>query len=90
MSSAAVTGSTGLDPATQRVIEEQRARRLSRLARRERLSLLVSAGLFLAVATVMAVAIPTDRTPGALATALLVAVYALAFRLDSEIGEVPH
>jgi HD-GYP domain-containing protein (c-di-GMP phosphodiesterase class II) len=86
MSSAAVTGSTGLDPATQRVIEEQRARRLSRLARRERLSLLVSAGLFLAVATVMAVAIPTDRTPGALATALLVAVYALAFRLDFEIG----
>jgi HD-GYP domain-containing protein (c-di-GMP phosphodiesterase class II) len=86
MSTAAVTSSAGLDPSAQRVIEEQRARRLSRLARRERVSLLVSAGAFLATATVMAVALPTERAPGAVATLLLIAVYALAFRLDFEIG----
>jgi HD-GYP domain-containing protein (c-di-GMP phosphodiesterase class II) len=86
MSTAVVTGSAGLDPAAQRVIEEQRARRLSRLAQRERVSLLVSAGAFLAAAIAMAAAMPTQRAPGMLATTLLIAVYALAFRLDFEIG----
>jgi HD-GYP domain-containing protein (c-di-GMP phosphodiesterase class II) len=86
MSTAAVQGSAGLDPAAQRVIEEQRARRLSRLAQRERLSLLVSAGAFLACAVLMAGLVPTDRSPGMLVTLLLIGVYALAFRLDFEIG----
>jgi HD-GYP domain-containing protein (c-di-GMP phosphodiesterase class II) len=86
MSTAAVSGSAGLDPAAQRVIEEQRARRLSRLAQRERLSLLVSAGAFLGCAVLMAGAVPTDRSPGPVVTLLLIAIYALAFRLDFEIG----
>jgi HD-GYP domain-containing protein (c-di-GMP phosphodiesterase class II) len=86
MSTAAVTGSAGLDPAAQRVIEEQRARRLSRIARRERRSIFVSAGAFVATAALMAVVLPTDRSPGVLATLLLIGVYALAFRLDFEIG----
>jgi len=86
MSTAAVTGAGGLDPSAQRVIEEQRARRLSRLARRERYSLLASAGAFVACASVMAVAVPTHRMPGAIATLVLIGVYALAFRLDFEIG----
>jgi HD-GYP domain-containing protein (c-di-GMP phosphodiesterase class II) len=86
MSTAAVTGSAGLDPAAQRVIEEQRARRMNRVARRERLSLLVSAGAFLACAILMAGLVPTDRSPGVIATLLLVGVYALAFHLDFEIG----
>jgi HD-GYP domain-containing protein (c-di-GMP phosphodiesterase class II) len=86
MSTAAVSGSAGLDPAAQRVIEEQRARRLSRLAHRERLSLLVSAGAFLACAVLMAGVVPTDRSPGAVVTLLLIAIYGLAFRLDFEIG----
>jgi HD-GYP domain-containing protein (c-di-GMP phosphodiesterase class II) len=83
---AATTGRATLDPADQRVVEERRARRLNRLARRERLSLLVSAGAFLACAVLMAGLIPTARSPGAVATLLLVCVYALAFRLDFEIG----
>jgi HD-GYP domain-containing protein (c-di-GMP phosphodiesterase class II) len=83
---AATTGSATLDPADQRVVEERRARRLHRLARRERISLLVSAGAFLVCALLMAGLIPTDRSPGAVATLLLVCVYALAFRLDFEIG----
>jgi hypothetical protein len=83
MSTAALTGS---DPAAQRVIEEQRARRMNRVARRERLSLLVSAGAFLACAILMAGLVPTERSPGVIATLLLIGVYALAFHLDFEIG----
>jgi hypothetical protein len=84
MSSAA--GTATLDPRAQRVIEERRARRLSRLAARERRSLLLSVGLFLAVALAMASRIPSERSPESLTILLLVAVYALAFRLDFEIG----
>jgi HD-GYP domain-containing protein (c-di-GMP phosphodiesterase class II) len=75
-----------LDPAQQRVIEEQRARRLSRVAKRERVSIFVSAGAFLATAAALAAFMPTDRSPGIVAGLLLVAVYALAFELDFEIG----
>ena len=82
MSTAAGT----LDPHSQRVIEERRARRLSRLASRERRTLLVSVGAFVATAVAMVDAIPSDRAPGVATTLLLVAVYALAFRLDFEIG----
>jgi putative nucleotidyltransferase with HDIG domain len=77
---------TALDPRSQRVIEERRARRLSRLAARERGTLFVSVGAFLAIAIVMVDAIPSDRSPGAFATALFIVLYALAFRLDFEIG----
>ena len=83
MSSAAAPS---LDPAQQRVIEEQRARRLSRVAKRERVSIFVSAGAFLAAAVSMAAFMPSDRSPGIVAGLLLVAVYALAFELDFEIG----
>jgi HD-GYP domain-containing protein (c-di-GMP phosphodiesterase class II) len=86
MSTAAVHGSAGLDPAAQRVIEEQRARRLNRIARRERLSLLISAGAFLLCAVAMAGLVPTDRSPGAVATLVLICAYALAFRLHFEIA----
>ena len=75
-----------LDPAQQRVIEEQRARRMNRVAKRERWSIFVSAGAFLVAAIGLAVALPTDRSPGVIAFLLLVAAYALAFELDFEIG----
>jgi len=77
---------TALDPRSQRVIEERRARRLSRLAARERGTLFVSVGAFLTIAIVMVHAIPSDRSPGAFASALFIVLYALAFRLDFEIG----
>jgi HD-GYP domain-containing protein (c-di-GMP phosphodiesterase class II) len=83
MSTAA--GTATLDPRSQRTIEEQRARRLSRLAVRERRSLFVSVGAFLAAALAMSEALPTERSPGALTTLLLIAAYALAFRLHFEI-----
>jgi HD-GYP domain-containing protein (c-di-GMP phosphodiesterase class II) len=86
MSTAVAGGSSGLDPTTERIIEERRARRLSRLAVRDRRSLIVSVVSFLAIAVVMVEVMPSERSPGAFATLLLIAVYALAFRLDFEIA----
>jgi putative nucleotidyltransferase with HDIG domain len=84
--SSAAAGHESLDPHAQRVIEEQRARRLRRLADREWRSLVVSSALFLLVAGAMAFTIPSERSPGLLAAVLLVTAYAVAFRLDFEIG----
>ena len=87
MSTAAgTTHSVALDPEAQRVIEERRARRLDRLARRDRATLIVSVGLFLAVAGALAVLIPSERDPSVFTVALLIGAYALAFRLDFEIS----
>jgi putative nucleotidyltransferase with HDIG domain len=68
------------------VIEEQRVRRLARLAANERLSLAVSNVLFFAAALALFAVVPSGRSPSALAVVLLVAAYAVAFRLDFEIG----
>ena len=75
-----------LDPDAQRVIEERRARRLSRLAVRDRITLLVSLGLFVTVAGAMALLLPSHRSPSAATVALLIAAYAVAFHLDFEVG----
>jgi putative nucleotidyltransferase with HDIG domain len=68
------------------VIEEQRVRRLARLAANERLSLAVSNVLFVAAALALFAVVQSGRSPSALAVVLLVAAYAVAFRLDFEIG----
>jgi HD-GYP domain-containing protein (c-di-GMP phosphodiesterase class II) len=88
MSTAASTpaGSILLDPEEQRVIEEQRARRLHGLARREFWSFAVFAGGFLAAAVLLAVLVPSQRDPSLVAVLVLIAAYAAAFRLDFEIG----
>jgi HD-GYP domain-containing protein (c-di-GMP phosphodiesterase class II) len=84
---ASTTPRSGLlDPDEQRVIEEQRARRLHRLARRELLAVAVFAGGFLVAAVLLAVLLPSDRAPGVPAVLLLVGAYAAAFRLDFEVG----
>jgi HD-GYP domain-containing protein (c-di-GMP phosphodiesterase class II) len=75
-----------LDPEEQRVIEERRARRLHRLARRELYSFVVFAGGFLATALSLALKLPSDRSPDVAAVLVLVVAYAAAFRLDFEIG----
>ena len=88
MSTAATTvpASVELDPEAQRVIEEQRARRLRGLAARERWSLTVSAGGFLAAAAVLAVLLPSNRSPGVSTALLLVAVYAVSVSFQFEIA----
>ena len=68
------------------VIEEQRVRRLARLAANERLSLAVSNALFIATALALFVLLPSERSPSTLSVLLLVTAYAVAFRLDFEIG----
>jgi len=75
-----------LDPDEQRVIEEQRARRLHSLAHREVWSFGLFAGGFLAVAVLMAAVLPSHRSPGIAAVLVLIAAYAASFRLDFEIG----
>src|SRR5689334_274285 len=87
MSTAATTTpSLLLDPDEQRVIEERRARRLQRLAVRERVSFFLFTGGFLAAAALSAAFLPSTRSPGPVAIALLVLAYAAAFRLDFEVG----
>ena len=82
----ATPSSVLLDPDEQRVIEEQRARRLHRLARRELTSVVVFSGGFLAAALALAFLVPSHRHPGWVAGLLLVVAYGAAFRLDFEIG----
>jgi HD-GYP domain-containing protein (c-di-GMP phosphodiesterase class II) len=88
MSSAAPTTprSVLLDPEEQRVIEERRARRLHRLARRELFSFAVFAGGFVAAALLLVLLVPSHRHPSIPAVLILIAAYAAAFRLDFEIG----
>jgi len=89
MSTAATTTparSVLLDPEEQRVIEERRARRLHRLARRELYSFVVFAGGFAVTALALALALPSERSPGVAAVLVLIGAYAAAFRLDFEIG----
>jgi HD-GYP domain-containing protein (c-di-GMP phosphodiesterase class II) len=88
MSTAATTTprSVLLDPDEQRVIEERRARRLQRLARRELWSFVVFGGGFVAAAVLLALLVPSHRSPTIGAVAVLVLAYAAAFRLDFEIG----
>ena len=88
MSSAATTtaAALGFDPDEQRVIEERRARRLQRLARRELVSIGVLAGGFLVAAVSTALLLPSDRSPALPAVVVLILAYAAAFRLDFEIG----
>lgn len=68
------------------MIEEQRARRLHSLARRELWSLCAFTAAFLASATALALLVPSARHPGPADVALLVLAYAVAFRLDFEIS----
>ena len=80
------TAASILDPDAQRVIEEQRARRLRRLATRDRATLAVSIVAFFGTAGSLAAFLPSHRSPSAATVALLIAAYALAFRLDFEVG----
>ncbi|HXZ57400.1 MAG TPA: HD-GYP domain-containing protein [Gaiellaceae bacterium] len=75
-----------LDPDEQRVIEESRARRLQRLARRELWSLVAFTAAFVACATALALYLPSQRAPGVPTVLILIAAYATAFRLDFEIA----
>ena len=74
------------DPQEEQLVEESRRREASPLSRRERRTYVALAVLFLAVAVPLAVLAPTDRHPSLLVTALLVVSFAVATRLDFEVG----
>jgi putative nucleotidyltransferase with HDIG domain len=76
-----------LDPDAQGAIGEQRARRPRALTQREWVSAVVLGGGFLVAAFATAILMPaSDRELSFGLTALLVAGYALAYRLDFEVG----
>ena len=89
MSSTAATPSPAsvlLDPEEQQVIEEQRARRLHRLARRELWSFVVFGAGFVATAAILPTVLNSARSPGIATALLLVCAYAVAFCLVFELG----
>ena len=75
-----------VDRRVERDLDPKESTRLRRLAVGERVSLVVSNALFLVVAVALAVSIPSDRAPSALAVVLLIAAYAAAFEFDFKIG----
>jgi HD-GYP domain-containing protein (c-di-GMP phosphodiesterase class II) len=81
------THQAALDPAVQDAIGDLRARRPRSLAQRERLSAIVLGGGFIVAALSVAALLPdSERRPGAIVPILLLAAYALAFRLNFEVG----
>jgi putative nucleotidyltransferase with HDIG domain len=77
--------SVGLDPQLAELIQESRARPARSLVGRDRLAALAMAGAFLAAAVPLAALLPSGRSPGALAFALLVAAYAVTSRATFEV-----
>jgi putative nucleotidyltransferase with HDIG domain len=81
------TTHAALDPTVQEAIGDQRARRSQHLARRERASAVLLGGGFLAAGALLAALLPpSERSPDLPVIVLLLGAYALAFRLDFEVG----
>jgi HD-GYP domain-containing protein (c-di-GMP phosphodiesterase class II) len=81
------TPHAALDPSVQEAIGDQRARRARRLGGREQTSAALLGGGFALAAVLTAVLLPaSSRAPGAGVYLLLVAAYALSFRLLFEVG----
>lgn len=79
-------GSPDSDPVAERLVEDSRQRLRSRLTRREGLTHGIIAAAFLGVAIPLAAFAPTDRHPGLLIQVLLVIAFAVALRVDFEVG----
>jgi HD-GYP domain-containing protein (c-di-GMP phosphodiesterase class II) len=75
-----------LDADGDALIEERRARASTPLARRDSLVTSASALAFLAAAAVLQVAFPGDRHPSIGLLILLVAAYAIASKVEFEVG----
>jgi HD-GYP domain-containing protein (c-di-GMP phosphodiesterase class II) len=75
-----------LDVAGDAAIEEGRARRSTRLGSRDLWATVFSGSAFLAVTVPFAVLYVSERAPSPLTIAALVLAYALAFRIEFEIG----
>ena len=75
-----------LDPVRDGLVEKTRERRTRPLAVRERIASLVFGGSFVAVAIPLAVLLDSPRHPGVAAVLVLVCLYALASKVEFEVG----
>lgn len=85
-SSAWAEAADGLDPAGTEAIEEQRARRVAAVARRDRWSAVLVGGTFFLAATALPFVFGSRGAIPWLTASLLVVAYAVAFRVEFEIG----
>jgi HD-GYP domain-containing protein (c-di-GMP phosphodiesterase class II) len=79
-------GRPGPDLVQQDAVAELRAHRLGGFSRRERIAVLVLGGGFLATAVLLALLVPTGRSPSILAVVSLVVAYGLVSRIEFELG----
>jgi HD-GYP domain-containing protein (c-di-GMP phosphodiesterase class II) len=81
-----VSSAAEFDPGTEGLIEDARARRGSRLGRREFWANVFPGTLFLVVAGLLVPLTESLRSPSPLTVLLLVGGYALAYRIEFEVG----
>ena len=74
------------DPGTEVLIEDGRARRGSRLARRELWANVFPGTVFLVVAGLLVLLAESARSPAPWTVVLLVGAYAIAYRIEFEVG----
>src|SRR5581483_7874676 len=79
-------GSAGLDPEADTLLAESRERRPLGLARSERFASILTGGSFLAAAAAFAVVVDSSRHPSPATILLLLATYAVAAKVEFEIG----
>jgi HD-GYP domain-containing protein (c-di-GMP phosphodiesterase class II) len=78
--------SADLDPDIDRILEEARSWCARPVKMRDRLPGIVAGGAFLAVALALIAVLPTTRAPSLAAYAFFIAVYAVASRIEFEVG----
>jgi HD-GYP domain-containing protein (c-di-GMP phosphodiesterase class II) len=81
-----VSSAAEFDPGTEVLIEDGRARRGSRLARRELWANVFPGTVFLVVAGLLVLLAESARSPAPWTVVLLVGSYALAYRIEFEVG----
>jgi HD-GYP domain-containing protein (c-di-GMP phosphodiesterase class II) len=81
-----VPGSSAPDLVQQDAVAELRAHRLGGFSGRERVAVLVLGGGFLLTAVLLALLVPTERSPSLLAVVSLVLAYGFVSRIEFELG----
>ena len=78
--------SLDFDPVAERLLTEGRTRRQHRLKGREHITRLLFAAVFLVAAAMLALEAPSQRSASPLLAALLIGGFALASRIEFEVG----
>jgi HD-GYP domain-containing protein (c-di-GMP phosphodiesterase class II) len=81
-----VPGSSAPDLVQQDAVAELRAHRLGGFSGRERVAVLVLGGGFLLTAVLLALLVPTERSPSLIAVVSLVVAYGFVSRIEFELG----